>query len=147
MSDERVSDEGELAPEPERDPRLRAALAAALGEGPQDVDWTALARRTRSAAAFRLRARARQTPWWELAGKWSRRALPIGALAAAAALLLAVFTPPASETAAEDEGDAVTTVVTSAAPGQAMERISAGSLDEGWLWSATVGSSVTAEEQ
>jgi hypothetical protein len=145
--DERVSDERELTPEPERDPRLRAALSTAFGEAPQDVDWSALARRTRSAAAFRLRARARQTPWWEHAGKWSRRALPIGALAAAAALLLAVFTPQVAETAAEDEGDAVTTVVTSATPGRAMEQISAGSLDEGWLWSATVGSAATAEEQ
>lgn len=124
--------------EPERDPLLRAALVDALGETPPDVDWSALAHRTRSAARFRLRARARDAAWWELAGKWSARALPIGALAAAAALLLALFTPQATETSSAQR-DSVAELVTSASTAQAVQSVAAGPIDEAWLWSAAVG--------
>lgn len=133
-----MKDDRETTTEPERDPLLRAALADAFGEAPRDVDWSALAHRTRSAALFRLRARARQTPWWELAGKWSRRALPIGALAAAAAVLLALFTPQASDSAPLDRVS-VAEVVTSANPAQAVQTVASGPIDETWLWDATVG--------
>lgn len=142
-----MTDERELTSEPERDPLLRAALSDALGETPRDVDWPALARRTRSAAAFRLRARARQAQWWELAGRWSRRALPVGALAAAAALLLAVLTPRASEGTTSEAGDPVAAVVTSGSSAQAVETVAAATLDESWLWNAAVGGSQTAGGQ
>ena len=138
-----MKDDRETTGEPERDPLLRAALADAFGEAPRDVDWSALALRTRNAALFRLRTRARQTPWWELAGKWSRRALPIGALAAAAAVLLALFTPRAGDSAALDRVSVVE-VVTSASPAQAVQSVAAGPIDDTWLWDAAIGSDVPA---
>ncbi|HEX8848182.1 MAG TPA: hypothetical protein VF761_01485 [Gemmatimonadaceae bacterium] len=133
-----MREEQESTIDPERDPRLRAALADAFGEQPRDVDWSALAHRTRSAALFRLRARARQTPWWELAGRWSRRALPVGLLAAAAAVLLALFTPRATDATPADRAS-VAEIVTSASPAQAVRTVAASPLDETWLWGATVG--------
>ena len=133
-----MREEQESTIEPERDPRLRAALADAFGEQPRDVDWSALAHRTRSAALFRLRARARQAPWWELAGGWSRRALPLGVLAAAAAVLLALFTPRAAESTASDRAS-VAEIVTSATPAQAVQTVAASPIDETWLWGAAVG--------
>ena len=138
-----MSEDRESTIEPERDPRLRAALADAFGEQPRDVDWSALAHRARSAARFRLRARARQTPWWELAAGWSRRALPIGVVAAAAAILLAFFTPRASDPAPAAgtslAGTSVAEIVTSATPAQAVQTVAASPIDETWLWGATVG--------
>jgi hypothetical protein len=142
-----MSDETNNLPEPERDATIAAALADAFGETPRDVDFAALAARTRAAAAFRLRGRARtrRAPWWETAGQWSRRALPIGALAAAAALVLAALTPRSSESSLAEESDAVSAaVVSSATPAQAARQVASGTLDESWLWNAAVG---TTEEQ
>ena len=133
-----MKDDHESTIEPERDPLLRAAFTDAFGETPRDVDWSALAHRTRDAARFRLRARARDAAWWELAGKWSARALPIGALAAAAALLLAVFTPRATDASATQR-DSVAELVTSTSPAQAVQTVAAGPIDEAWLWTAAVG--------
>ena len=131
--------------EPVRDPALRAALVEAVGEQPAGTDWAAMRARTRAAAQFRLRGRARVAPWWEQVTPWATRLLPLGAVAAAAALVFAVVTPRASATAADttviswntDGRDAIAEAVALPNGPGAVRRV-AGPVDDDWLWNATV---------
>ena len=146
MSNER--DRSEFSDiEPAPDPALRAALEDALGRQPATVDWGAMEQRARTAAIFRLRARARATPWWEQVTPWASRLLPVGAVAAAAALALAMATPrPGTEPGlanatssanvdASDSHDAIADAV--AAPnGEPVSGVS-GPVDDDWFWDAT----------
>lgn len=139
-----MTEERESSVEPVRDPALRAALVDAFGEQPAAVDWAAVCARAREAAKFRLRGRARVTPWWEQVTPWATKLLPLGAVAAAAALVLAMVTPRQATTGAD------TTVVSSTADGRdaiadaiatpngsgAIQRV-AGPVDDDWLWNAT----------
>lgn len=148
MSDERdTHDLSNIDPAP--DPLLRAALIELFGEQPANIDWAALQQRARSAAIFRLRAKARATPWWEQVTPWAGRLLPVGAVAAAAALALAMVTPrDTAETslaaatsavygsaAASDSRDAIADAVV--APNGAAASSVAGPVDDDWLWNAT----------
>ena len=144
MSDERdmSSDAPELALDLAPDPVLRAALADALGGQPA-VDWAAMSQRARSAALFRLRARARVAPWWEQVTPWAMRLLPVGALAAAAALALAMATPretPAADatvaTINSDSRDAVADAIVAPNGTGTVSRV-AGPVDDDWFWNAT----------
>ena len=139
MTEERESDI-----EPVADPALRAALVDAFGGQPAGVDWAALEARTRAAAGFRLRARARAVPWWEQVTPWASRLLPLGAVAAAAALVLAMVTPrapaPAADTTvvsvAVDSRDAIADAVAAPNGSGAVQRV-AGPVSDDWLWNAT----------
>ena len=146
MSDERdMSDRSNI--EPTADPALRAALADALGRQPGDVDWAAMQQRARAAAVFRLRARARATPWWEQVTPWASRLLPVGAVAAAAALALAMATPReradvslagATSSASANGGDTLDPLADAiAAPNGATVATVAGPVDDDWFWNAT----------
>lgn len=141
-------DERENDIEPEPDAALRAALRDAFGAQPADTDWAALRARTRSAAAFRLRGRARVAPWWEQATPLARRLLPLGALAAAAAFALAMVTPRAAAVpapgqavthAADPIADAVDPIADAivAPNGSGAVRQAGGPVDDDWLWNAT----------
>lgn len=159
-----MSDERESNIEPVPDPALRAALADALGEQPADVDWAAMRARARSAALFRLRARARVAPWWEQVTPWATRLLPLGAVAAAAAVVFALATPRDASTAispsttvsyASEGGDSAgeggafaadpiaaagvdpIAAAVAAPNGSGAVRRVAGPVDDDWLWNAT----------
>ncbi len=143
-----IDDERESNIEPAPDPVLRAALRDAYGAQPAGTDWAALRARTRDAALFRLRGRARVAPWWEQATPLARRLLPLGALAAAAAFALAMVTPrPAPAVVATE-----TTAWAADPIGSASDRIAdavlapngsgavttvTGPVDDDWLWNAT----------
>ena len=145
MSDERKMNElSNIEPPP--DAALRAALVDAFGEQPANVDWAAMQQRARSAAIFRLRARARATPWWEQLTPWASRLLPVGAVAAAAALALAMATPRdnadtgvASATPVSVDGSSNPDVIADAvaAPNGTQVASVAGPVDDDWLWNAT----------
>ena len=139
-----MHEEQESSIEPVRDPALRAALVGAFGEQPTGVDWAAMSARTRAAAQFRLRGRARVAPWWEQVTPWATRLLPLGAVAAAAALVFAMATPRATATAADttvvsrsvDGRDAIADAVAAPNGSGAVQRV-AGPVDDDWLWNAT----------
>jgi hypothetical protein len=139
-----MSEERESSIEPVPDPALRAALADAFGEQPSGIDWAAMSGRTRAAARFRLRARARAVPWWEQLTPWATRLLPLGAVAAAAALVLAMVTPRAPAPAADstvvsstvDGRDAIADAIAAPKGSGAVQRV-AGPVDDDWLWNAT----------
>ena len=142
-----MTDEADSNRDPAPDPVLRAALVDAFGEQPANVDWAAMRQRARSAAVFRLRAKANAAPWWEQVTPWARRLLPAGAVAAAAALALAMVTPRNSaETSlagtssptnlsAGDAPDVVADAFTT--PNGSVTAIAAGPVDDEWLWNAT----------
>lgn len=138
-----MTDEREIDVEPGPDPELRAALVDAFGEQPAGVDWAAMQVRARSAAIFRLRARSRVAPWWEQARPWTRRVLPLGALAAAAALALAMVTPRASTgtttlaSAVASGGSADPIAEAVAAPNASGALSVTVPVDDDWLWNAT----------
>ena len=146
-----MNDERESNIEPAPDPVLRAALRDTFGAQPAGTDWAALRARTRSAAAFRLRARAgaaaRVAPWWEQATPLARRLLPLGALAAAAAVALVMVTPRATALAAApttayaadpiaNAGDRIADAIVAPNGSGAVGRV-AGPVDDDWLWNAT----------